>query len=42
MEYRFLVGRFKIENATFPYKTNLPEANLKTNRIGGWEDRGMK
>ena len=32
--YRFVVQSYKIENATFPYKTTLSEANVKTNRIG--------
>ena len=30
----FLVESSKIENATFPYKTALSEANDNTNRIG--------
>ena len=34
LEYRFLVEITKIENATFPYKTTMPEANVKTNRMG--------
>ena len=34
LEDRFLVESIKIENATFPYKTALPEANIKTNRMG--------
>ena len=34
MEYHFLVENTKIENATFPYKTALWEANVKTNRMG--------
>ena len=34
LEYRFLVESTAIENATFPYKTTLSEANLKTNRMG--------
>ena len=42
LEYRFLVQSTKIEsyiwklrlNATFPYKTALSEANIKTNRVG--------
>ena len=33
MEYRFLVERTKIENASFPYKTAVLEANVKTNRM---------
>ena len=31
LEYRFLVESAKIENASFPYKTATPEANVKTN-----------
>ena len=34
MEYRFLVESTKIDNITFPYKTALSEANVKTNRMG--------
>ena len=34
-EYRFLVESTKIDNATFPYKTFLSEATVKTNRMGG-------
>ena len=30
----FLVESTKIENATFPYKTTLSEANVKTYRMG--------
>ena len=30
LEYSFLVESTKIENATFPYKANLSEANVKT------------
>ena len=33
-EVFFLVESTKIENATFPYKTLLTEANVKTNRMG--------
>ena len=33
MDYRFKVENTKIESATFPYKTALPEANIKTNRM---------
>ena len=33
LEYRFLVERTKIEKASFPYKTAIPEANVKTNRM---------
>ena len=34
LEHLFLVESTKIENITFPYKTALSEANVKTNRIG--------
>ena len=34
MEYSFLVESTKIENAIFPNKTVLSEANVKTNRMG--------
>ena len=30
LECRFLVESIKIENVTFPYKTALSEANVKT------------
>ena len=33
LEYRFLVETNKIENTSFPFKTALSEANVKTNRI---------
>ena len=35
MEYRFLVERIKIENASFPYKTATlkANANVKTNKM---------
>ena len=33
-DYRFLTESTKIENATFPLKTGLSEANFKTNRMG--------
>ena len=33
-EVFFLDESTKIENATFPYKTLLREANVKTNRMG--------
>ena len=33
LEYRFLVERIKIEKASFPYKTTISEANVKTNRM---------
>ena len=31
LEYRFSAESTKIENASFPYKTALSEANVKTN-----------
>ena len=31
--YHFLVERTKIEKASFPYKTDISEANVKTNRM---------
>ena len=34
LEYRFLVESTKIDNITFPYKTALSEASVKTNRMG--------
>ena len=33
LEYRFLGGSTKIENASFPYKTAISEANVKTNKM---------
>ena len=33
LQYRFLVEGTKIENASFPYKTTISEANVKANRI---------
>ena len=33
LEYRFLVESSKIENASFPYKTGITEADVKTNRM---------
>ena len=33
LEYRFLVESTKIEKASFPYKTAVSEANVKTNRM---------
>ena len=33
LEYRFLVESIKTENASFPYKTALLEAIVKTNRM---------
>ena len=33
LAYRFLVEATKIENTSFPFKTALSEANVKTNRM---------
>ena len=33
MEYCFLVETTKIEHTSFPFKTVLSEANVKTNRM---------
>ena len=33
LEYYFLVESIKIENALFPYKTAISEANVKTNKM---------
>ena len=33
LEYHFLVKTTKIESTSFPFKTALPEANVKTNRM---------
>ena len=33
LEYRFLVETTAIKNISFPFKTVLPEANVKTNRM---------
>ena len=33
LEYLFLVETNKIEKASFPFKTALSEANVKTNRM---------
>ena len=33
LEYHFLVESTKIENASFPYKTAISKANVKTNRM---------
>ena len=33
MEYHFLVEATKIENASFPFKTALSEANVKANKM---------
>ena len=35
LEFRFLVESTEIDNTTFPYKTALSEASVKTNRMGG-------
>ena len=34
LNHHFLVESIKIENKTFPYKTVLPESNVKTTRMG--------
>ena len=33
LDYRFLVESTKISKITFPYKTAMPEANFKRNRM---------
>ena len=33
LDYRFLVESNKNKNASFPYKTTITEANVKTNRM---------
>ena len=33
LEYRLVIESTKIENTSFPYKTELSETNVKTNRI---------
>ena len=33
LEYHFLVESTKIESTSFPFKTALSEANVKTNRM---------
>ena len=33
LENRFLAERTKIEKVSFPYKTAISEANVKTNRM---------
>ena len=33
LEYSFLVQSTKIKNASFPYKTAISEADVKTNRM---------
>ena len=33
LEYGFLIERTMIEKASFPYKTAVSEANVKTNRM---------
>ena len=33
LEYRFLIESTEMENASFPYKTAISEANVKTNRM---------
>ena len=37
LEYRFSVETTKIENTSFPFKTALSEANVKTNRMATTE-----
>ena len=37
LEYTFLVQSANIESAIFPHKSALPEANIKTNRMGSAE-----
>ena len=39
LEYHFLVEKTKIENASFPYRTALSEANVKTNRMVTTKER---
>ena len=39
LEYHFLVENTKIENASFPYRTALSEANVKTNRMVTTKER---
>ena len=38
MEYRFLLESTKIENTSFQIKTEIPEANVKTNRMVSTEE----
>ena len=33
LEYRFLVESTKIKSTSFPYKTSISDANVKTNRM---------
>ena len=33
LEYRFLIKSTTSENVALPYTTNLPKANVKTNRM---------
>ena len=33
LEYRFIVESTKVEKASFPYKTAISEANVKTNKM---------
>ena len=42
LDYRFLVESTYIENATFPYKIALFEANFKTNRMGSKKGTDFK
>ena len=38
LEHRFLVESTKIENATYPHKTALSEANFRTKRLGSTKE----
>ena len=40
--HNFLVESTEIENATFPYKTALLEANVKTSRMGSKKGTYLK
>ena len=42
LEYRFLVQTTKIDNTSFPLKTTLPEANVKTNRMATTKSTQLK
>ena len=37
LEYRFLVESSSSENASFPYKAAISEANVKTKRMGKYK-----
>ena len=43
LEYRFSVESTKIENASFPYKVAISEANVKTNGMVStkWKERSF-